>query len=268
MGNESVVSPHIDQLSREGTLFCNGYSSTPSSTPARAGLLTGMSPWHHGMLGYGRVAEEYRYEMPAMLKEQGYYTFGIGKMHWFPQKALHGFRATLIDESGRAESKDFISDYRLWLQLQMPGGDPTGIGWNEHGAGIYKLPEELHPTAWTGKMACELIRNYDNESPLFLKVSFARPHSPYDPPQRLLDEYSEKEIPVPSIGDWCGGYAALLDPAKADKDAPFANFGVEYARNSRKHYYANVTFFAYFSGSFRCTGSAGYGRTFSIGADG
>ena len=61
MGNESVISPTIDQLSREGTLFCNGYSSTPSSTPARAGLLTGMSPWHHGMLGYGRVAEEYKY---------------------------------------------------------------------------------------------------------------------------------------------------------------------------------------------------------------
>lgn len=244
MGNESVISPNIDQLSREGTLFCNGYSSTPSSTPARAGLLTGMSPWHHGMLGYGRVAEEYKYEMPAMLTEQGYYTFGIGKMHWFPQKALHGFQGTLIDESGRAESKDFISDYRLWLQLQMPGGDPdlTGIGWNEHRAGIYKLPEELHPTAWTGKMACELIRNYDNEKPLFLKVSFARPHSPYDPPQRLLDEYSDKEIPAPYMGDWCDRYAALLDPAKADKDAPFANFGTEYARNSRKYYYANVTF--------------------------
>ena len=126
----------------------------------------------------------------------------------------------------------------------MPGGDPdlTGNGWNEHRAGIYKLPEELHPTAWTGKMACELIRNYDNEKPLFLKVSFARPHSPYDPPQRLLDEYSDKEIPAPYMGDWCDRYAALLDPAKADKDAPFANFGTEYARNSRKYYYANVTF--------------------------
>lgn len=162
-----------------------------------------------------------------MLTEQGYYTFGIGKMHWFPQKALHGFQGTLIDESGRAESKDFISDYRLWLQLQMPGGDPdlTGIGWNEHRAGIYKLPEELHPTAWTGKMACELIRNYDNEKPLFLKVSFARPHSPYDPPQRLLDEYSDKEIPAPYMGDWCDRYAALLDPAKRIKTLHLPTLG-------------------------------------------
>lgn len=58
----------------------NGYSSCPSSTPARAGLLTGLSPWHHGLLGYGKVSPEYKYEMPQMLKDAGYYTFGIGKM--------------------------------------------------------------------------------------------------------------------------------------------------------------------------------------------
>lgn len=244
MGNEAVISPNIDRLSQEGTLFCNGYSSTPSSTPARAGLLTGMSPWHHGMLGYGNVAEEYKYEMPAMLREQNYFTFGIGKMHWNPQRALHGFHGTLLDESGRVESKGFISDYRSWLQIQDPGVNPdlTGIGWNEHRAGTYQLPEELHPTAWTSKMACELIRNYNNDSPLFLKVSFARPHSPYDPPKRLLDEYENKDIPAPYIGDWCDRYSTLLDPAKADKDAPFANFGAEYAKKSRRHYYASVTF--------------------------
>ncbi len=38
MGNESVISPHLDALASEGTLFMNGYSSCPSSTPARAGL--------------------------------------------------------------------------------------------------------------------------------------------------------------------------------------------------------------------------------------
>ena len=37
--------------------------------------------------GLRPVGSCYRYEMPAMLKELGYFTFGIGKMHWFPQKA-------------------------------------------------------------------------------------------------------------------------------------------------------------------------------------
>ena len=130
MGNKAVMTPKIDHLAKEGSLFLSGYSSSPSSTPARSGLLTGFSPWHHGMLGYGRVAKRYKYEMPQMMRNLGYYTFGIGKMHWFPQKSLHGFHATLVDESGRVESPDFISDYREWFQLQSPGTDPdlTGIG--------------------------------------------------------------------------------------------------------------------------------------------
>lgn len=244
MGNKAVISPNLDKLAAEGTMFVNGYSSAPSSTPGRAGLLTGLSPWHHGMLGYGRMAEQYKYEMPQMLRNLGYFTFGIGKMHWFPQKALHGFHATLIDESGRVESKDFISDYREWFQLNAPAENPdlTGIGWNDHGAGIYKLKEHLHPTSWTGQTACELIRNYKSDKPLFLKVSFARPHSPYDPPKRYLDMYKDVEIPKPAIGDWCGKYAERLDPEMAASDAPFGNFGDEYAINSRRHYYANITF--------------------------
>ena len=111
-GNEAVISPNLDRLASDGHLFCNAYTAAPSSTPARAGMLTGMSPWHHGLLGYGQVAEHYRYEMPQMLKDLGYHTLGIGKMHWHPQNVLHGFEATLIDESGRVESPYFMSDYR------------------------------------------------------------------------------------------------------------------------------------------------------------
>lgn len=248
MGNSAVITPHMDALAAEGTLFTNGYSSTPSSTPARSGLLTGLSPWHHGMLGYGRVGSHYRYEMPRMLGELGYYTFGIGKMHWFPQKSLHGFHGTLVDESGRVESEDFISDYRLWFQTQAPGVNPdsTHIGWNDHGAATYVLPEHLHPTAWTGETACEMIHNYKNGNgqPLFLKISFARPHSPYDPPQRLADMYKDREVPAPYVGEWCKDkdYAVPQDAGKAPSDAAFGNFGEAYAMNSRRYYYANVTF--------------------------
>lgn len=245
MGNPAVISPHIDALAHDGTLFLNGYSSTPSSTPARAGLLTGYSPWHHGMLGYGRIGNHYKHEMPQMLSDLNYYTFGIGKMHWYPQKALHGFRATLLDESGRAESPDFVSDYREWFQLQAPGvdADATNVGWNDHGSATYQLPERLHPTAWTGETACKLIRNYNStQQPLFLKVSFARPHSPYDPPQRWLNAYQEREIPVPHVGEWCGEWAQPINATQAAADAPFGNFGNEYAQNSRRHYYASVTF--------------------------
>lgn len=238
--NPAVQTPHLDALAGEGVYFNHAYSSTPSSTPARAALLTGMSPWHHGMLGYGRVAAGYEFEMPQMLRRLGYYTFGIGKMHWFPQKTLHGFHATLVDESGRVETEGFVSDYRSWFSLQAPGENPDalGIGWNDHRAGVYPLEERLHPTAWTGRTAVEFIHNYRLEQPLFLKVSFARPHSPYDPPARLLARYDGVEIPAPAVGTWAGEFAAY--PAKAD--AAFGDFGAAHALESRRHYYAAITF--------------------------
>src|SRR5690606_15723976 len=76
-GNPNIKTPHINQLALDGVIFSNAYSSTPSCTPARAALLTGMSPWNHGMLGYGRVARKYEFELPQMLRDVGYYTFGI-----------------------------------------------------------------------------------------------------------------------------------------------------------------------------------------------
>lgn len=241
--NDAVISPHLDALAADGNLFENAYCATPSSTPARSGLLTGMTPWHHGMLGYGRGLEEYPCEMPRILSEAGYLTIGIGKMHWHPQRALHGFDATILDESGRREDPYFRSDYHKWFYTKAFGLDPdaTGLGWNDHGARTYKLDEQLHPTAWTGDTAVSLIENYKGEQPLFLKISFARPHSPYDPPQRVLDMYEGVEIPAPAHGEWSREVGQGVSPVE-DPSAAFGDFGDDYAVNSRRHYYASVTF--------------------------
>ena len=241
--NEAVITPNLDRFAEDGNLFANTYTAAPSSTPARSGLLTGMTPWHHGMLGYGNVSEHYPCEMPRMLREQGYLTLGLGKMHWRPQNALHGFHATITDESGRRESPYFISDYHKWFYTQALGEDPdvTGLGWNDHGAKTYNLDERLHPTAWTGYQAVELIRHFKNNQPLFLKISFARPHSPYDPPQRFLDMYEGVEIPAPAHGEWSKHIGEGVDPVE-HPSAAFGNFGDEYAKNTRKHYYASITF--------------------------
>ncbi len=56
-GNPAIHTPNLDHLAKGGILFGNAWSSTPTCTPARAALLTGMSPWNHGLLGYGVVAE-------------------------------------------------------------------------------------------------------------------------------------------------------------------------------------------------------------------
>jgi len=241
-GHPAIKTPHLDRLANEGIRFSSAYSSTPTCTPARSALLTGRSPWHHGMLGYGRVANRYDCKLPQALRDLGYHTFGVGKMHWFPQKTLNGFYATLVDESGRRETKGFVSDYHRWFQKQAPDLDPqsTGIGWNDHRSRVYAHPEELHPTHWTAQTAIDFIREQDRERPFFLKVSFARPHSPYDPPQRFMNMYMDEDIPSPSLGDW--------SQVHAQKDTPFTDdlwhgdLGAAQVSASRRGYYGSISF--------------------------
>ena len=52
MGNSAVISPNLDRLAKEGTLFVNGYSASPSSTPARAGHFdryVALASWYAGI---------------------------------------------------------------------------------------------------------------------------------------------------------------------------------------------------------------------------
>lgn len=240
-GHPVLRTPHLDRIAAEGCRFTSAYSSTPTCTPARAALLTGLAPWNHGMLGYAAVAEQYRYEMPTALREAGYYTCGIGKMHWAPQRNKHGMDEVILDESGRVQDPEFKSDYRCWFSSVAPGQDPdaTGIGWNDYTAAPYALDERLHPTRWTGDVAVNFIEQYAKPAPFFLKVSFARPHSPYDAPKRWWDAYADAPIPERTIGGWTDRYA----PRSDDSDALWhGDLGPEAARTARVGYYGNVSF--------------------------
>lgn len=253
-GNPVIRTPHLDRLAREGTRFPFGYSCTPTCTPARTALLTGLNPWNNGMLGYGQVADRYPVELPRALREAGYHTLGIGKMHWHPQRNLHGFHRTLLDESGRVQDPGFESDYRAWFRQHAPKGatpDDTGIGFNDYRSAAYALPEELHPTRWTADTAIDFLESYREPAPFFLKVSFARPHSPYDPPQRFMEAYREDEMPAPHIGEWAERHAqrnAAHPPTLWQGD-----LGLAQVRRSRRGYYGSISFIDEQVGRIRAT---------------
>jgi arylsulfatase A-like enzyme len=240
-GNPVIETPNLDRLAAAGVRFSRAYSSTPTCTPARAALLTGMSPWGHGMLGYGKVAPQYPVELPRLLHDAGYYTLGIGKMHYDPQRALHGFHRTILDESGREESAGFRSDYRSWFFSELPGGnpEPTGIDWNGYAAKPYPLPDRLHPTAWTAETAIRFLRDYRRPEPFFLKVSFERPHSPYDPPARWMDRFADAPLPPAQSGKWAGRYRK---PSSDRPDVWHGDLGAGVVRRARQGYYGSIGF--------------------------
>jgi arylsulfatase len=239
-GNAQIHTPNLDRLALHGARFRCAYSSTPTCTPARAALLTGMAPWNHGMLGYGKVADRYPIELPRLLKSAGYFTSIIGKGHYTPQRNVHGFEEALLDESGREESIDFRSDYRSWFFSVAPQANPdqTAIGWNDYRAAPYALPEELHPTVWAANTAVNFLRDYQRPQPFFLHVSFERPHSPYDPPSRWWKHYENAPLPAAQVGDWAQHYAPRSGP---DYEVWHGDLGAPQVRSSRQGYYGSVS---------------------------
>ncbi|MDH7571576.1 MAG: sulfatase-like hydrolase/transferase, partial [Armatimonadota bacterium] len=73
-----------------------------------------------------------------------------------------------------------------------------------------------------------------------LKVSFARPHSPYDPPPVYYEMYRDHPIPPPYVGDW----AHIHDGREgaADVNAWRSRRPEHETRRARACYYGSVTF--------------------------
>lgn len=137
-------------------------------------------------------------------------------------------------------------DYNIWFGEQMPGVDPKAtcnIGWNDWQACPYSFEEYLHPTSWTTERALEYIDSHDFQAdPMFLKLSYHRPHSPYDPPARLFDKHLNGTVPERLINEtsWDAKYykpSNLMDTFDWMGDP-----GNEAARNTRAGYLANVEF--------------------------
>jgi len=253
--NPGAKTPNLDKLASEGVLFNNAYSSTPTCTPARAALLTGLSPWYHGMIGYGVVAPEYNYEVARVLSANNYQTTVIGKNHFWLNTTTdpsHGYETEyLYDGLGTGFASGGTYDtYDQYFQTVLPGKDPLATGsplmdWNSWNGAPYVYNESLHPTAWVGQLAVNYLQNATANQPFFLKVSFHRPHSPYDPPARLLDSTPASDLPPIYAGNnsnWDGFFKdnTACDPSNNDAwcgEMPDPNVTL-----ARRAYYANIRF--------------------------
>ncbi|MEX0776637.1 MAG: arylsulfatase [Phycisphaeraceae bacterium] len=252
-GHPVLETPYLDQLASEGTRFACAYSAVPSCLPARASLLTGMDQWHTGILGMGKgqgtIPSNFAHTLPGELARAGYHTQAIGKNHFHPQRALNGYHNCILDESGRTDSPGFVSDYRRWFEEHKDG--PYGyrdhaIDWNSWMGRPSHLPEHLHPTHWTAQQAIDWLDRRDPEKPFFLKVSFARPHSPYDPPRWYFDQYANRRMPDPFMGDWMesatGGAASPAATGGASVNAWRSRRSDAEVQRARAAYYGSITF--------------------------
>ncbi len=204
-----------------------------------------MSQWANGQLGYvGGYDREYPATVASCLTDAGYQTRAVGKMHVYPQRKLWGFQHVVLDESSRRESAGFVSDYHQYFEDHKDGPygyRDHGLDWNSWMSRPSHLPEHLHPTWWTSMEGRRFLNHRDPTKPFFLFLSFARPHSPYDPPQSYFDMYDGREdLPEAAVGDWAGLYDSPAQPDNVNAWRS-ARSAVE-TRRARAGYYGSVTF--------------------------
>ncbi len=208
MAHPVIKTPHLDQLARESATFTRGYVPQALCRPSLATLISGLYPRHHRIIGndptpLGRDAKPGAYQelrnqlianidridtVPRMLQERGYLSHQSGKW-WEGHYSRGGFTHG------------------------MTHGDPQRGG--RHGdVGLDIGRKGMEPVhAFIKEAKAE-------EKPFFVWYAPFLPHTPHNPPERLLAKYTAEGRPVQlakyyAMCEWfdetCGELLQIID---------------------------------------------------------
>lgn len=90
-GTTEVTTPHLDNLARLGRKYLNAFVTYSVCSPSRSTMFTGLYPHQNGQIGLAthkyRMYESFK-TLPVYLKEAGYRTGCLGKIHVNPEEAV------------------------------------------------------------------------------------------------------------------------------------------------------------------------------------
>lgn len=206
-GNREVKTPNIDRLAEEGVLYKNSFCPYPVCTPSRYSLLSGRYVHdHRGWTNHCTLAADVD-TFPKILRDAGYKTTAVGKMHHTPTYLDVGFDGmVLAEQDGPGRWDDDYHRYlmenglvdRLDLEDQRREFRERAPQeyWDTCGAIVSDLPERHHSTTWIGDRAVEALGTWNATENHLLMVSFIKPHHPFDPPSPWHEMYDPDGLTV------------------------------------------------------------------------
>ena len=260
-GNPDVRTPNIDALASDGVRYENSFCPFPVCTPSRYSLLS--SQYVHQHLGWSNhcTLPAGIPTFPKVLREAGYRTKAVGKMHFTPTYLDVGFDEMLLAEQdgpGR-----FDDDYHRWLrdeglvdrldlvdQRREYRKDAPQAYWNSVGALTSDLDEKHHSTTWIAERAMETLESWSctelgqktdaggSSSGNLLMIGFIKPHHPFDPPAPWNEMYDPNTLTL--LPGW------LEEPLPRDIERspgyfPHVAHTEAKVRRAMAYYYASIS---------------------------
>ena len=249
-GNAEIKTPNLDRMVAEGVNFDRFFVQNPVCMPSRVSLLTGQYCSTLGIFQNGIPVPPDTNALPCMLRNYGYTSANIGKLHFLPHAnrdhrtahPAYGFdHLEISDEPGCYEDA-----YRAWVRRRDPaqldavslGLPPAAEMWESitrKGDRVAHPPErfpkhavpfrgksEFTHTAFVAEQTIEFVRNH-TDRPFFCIAGFYSPHSPWVTPQQFLDLYDPHSLTLPRYPDELE--ARRSDSAYADDELRSAHQG-------------------------------------------
>jgi arylsulfatase A-like enzyme len=206
-GNGTIETPNLDALAGDGVLYRNSYCVWPVCTPSRLSLMTGQYVKQHGGRSNRSTLLPGTPTYATILRDAGYETTAVGKMHFTPAYQDVGFdRMLLSEQNGRGRNVDdyhrdlkaagILNSRDLIDQERQYRKDAPQSYWDSFGAHVSDVPDEHHITTWTGDRAVETVSGWTTGQGNLLMVGFLKPHHPFDPPAPWHERYDPETTPI------------------------------------------------------------------------
>ena len=137
----AVHTPALDKLAGEGVLFTDAYSSVSSCSSSRSTLYTGLYSHTNGMYGLAHDVHNFSLlddvkTLPWMLKQHGYATALVGKLHVKPEAALAYDAWLLPEQAGNRDVAAMGHAAGQWMRAQRGKPFFLTVGYSDpHRAG-------------------------------------------------------------------------------------------------------------------------------------
>lgn len=218
--NPKVKTPNLDRLANQGIRFGEAVCQAPMCVPSRYSMMFGYYPSQLGVRGNGggiffedRLPSQ---PLPEIMRQNGYQTAGFGKTHWNhgflnPEPPTRGFEV-------RAEGQAADSGQYEKGATMMSDINPEGLaayyeetkdfgGGEENDKGYIGLTSKLDPRDHRDGFIAEQCLEFldggvDPDRPLFLYLSFIKPHAGFNVIKEFEDLYDIDDIPDVENPPW------------------------------------------------------------------